>query len=155
VPALGLTIIDLAGQLQIRWNHQAESIRKSDAALLLIADEGVPPQAIGLDRPRLDAGSFLYVRRGGRVEVRLTVHEAGGPDVSEVATFLGQPPVSIPPAGAAAAKEEGEALERDAARKTEAARRKKLENTIEELRTQLKKAQQRKRLENQSPDSVK
>ena len=159
-PSLDLTTIDSAGQLLIRWNHQAPAIRNSIGALLLITDEGVSPQAVGLDEPHLQSGSFTYARQSGRVDVRLTVHQPGGVDVSEVATFLGKPPDSIPPMEDATARKKQDDLVQEAARlrtdlAKQAARNKKLERSIEDMRTQLKKVQQRKRMENQSPDSVK
>jgi len=159
-PSLDLTAIDSAGQLVIRWNHQSPVIRNSIGALLLITDEGVPPQAVGLDEPHLHSGSFTYARQSSRVDVRLTVHQSAGQDVSEVATFLGKPPESVPPMEDATARKKQddqiqEAAKWRAALAKQAAYNKKLERTIEEMRTQLKKEQQRKRMENQSPDSVK
>jgi proteasome lid subunit RPN8/RPN11 len=134
-PYIGLTTLDVNGQLQIRWDRDSPAVRDAQEASLVIED-GLIPQAILLDPAHLRTGSFTYGRQTERVDVALTVHGPANQMVKEVATYLGKLPVPAQP---------------DATKELRG-RTKKLEKTVEDLRQELHK---RKRLVNQSPDSAK
>jgi len=106
---LGLNAIDVAGQLQIRWNGGAPAIRNAVDALLVIVD-GPAPESIPLDAAHLVAGVFTYQRRTGKVDVTLSVRQPDGREVREATTFLG----SLPEAALSDAQRE--LLTREAAR---------------------------------------
>lgn len=138
---IGLTTLDNDGQLQIRWDRDSPAVRDAEQGSLVIED-GPVPRAILLDPAHLRTGTFTYGRQTERVDVALTVHGPTSQTVREVATYLG----NLPPADPAGGKQ------RDDATKELRGRTKKLEKTVEDLRKELR---QRKRMENQSPDSVK
>jgi hypothetical protein len=142
--AIGLTTLDTAGQLQIRWNRDSSAVQNAVQANLVIED-GPVPQAILLDPAHLRTGSFTYGRQTERVDVALTIHGAAGQTAREVSTYLGKLPGSKPPDDPTVVKQ------REDATKELRGRTKKLEKTVEDLRQELR---QRKRMENQSPDSV-
>jgi proteasome lid subunit RPN8/RPN11 len=145
-PYVALTTLDTDGQLQIRWDRDSPAVRNAAEANLVIED-GPVPQAILLDPAHLRTGSFTYGRQTGRVDVALTVRGKTGQSVREVATYLGKlPDRTLPMEDPAAGKQ------RAAEEKELRGRTKKLEKTVEDLRQELR---QRKRLQNQSPDSAK
>jgi proteasome lid subunit RPN8/RPN11 len=149
-PYIGLTTLDTDGQLQIRWDRDSPAVRNADEASLVIQDSGSLPQAVQLDAPHLRAGSFTYGRQSERVDVAFTLNGPAGPTVREVATFLGKlPDRKRSPDESAVPTQGGEATQ-DLQGRT-----KKLEKTVEDLRRELRNQQKRRRLENQSPDSVK
>jgi proteasome lid subunit RPN8/RPN11 len=132
---VGLTTLDTDGQLQIRWDRDSPAVRDAEQGSLVIED-GAVPQAILLDPPHLRTGAFTYGRQTERVDIALTVHGPAGQTVREVATYLGKLPARAQP---------------DATKELRG-RTKKLEKTVEDLRQELHK---RKRMSNQSPESVK
>jgi proteasome lid subunit RPN8/RPN11 len=148
-PYLGLNTLDTDGQLQIRWDRESPVVRNADEAILVI-ENGALPQAIQLDASHLRAGSFTYARQSERVDVALTVRGPDGQKIREVATFLGKLPARKPAPEDPAARQQRDDLTRELQGRTQ-----KLERTLEDLRTQLRNEQKRKRMENQSPDSVK
>ena len=88
------------------------------------------------------------------MDVRLIIHQPEGNRVEEVATFLGE----LPPAGKDSPTSEQQRAD-EAARlsrelEKQAARTRQLEKTVEDMRTQIQK-QQKQRMANQSPESVK
>ena len=145
-PYIGLTTMDTGGQLQIRWDRDSPAVRNAEEASLVIED-GPVPQAILLDPAHLRTGSFTYGRQTERVDVALTVRGPAGQTVREVGTYLGKVPDPTPPSDDPEAGKQ-----RDNETKELRGRTKKLEKTVEDLRQELR---QRKRLQNQSPDSAK
>ncbi len=93
---LGLNTIDLAGQLQIRWNREAPAVAEAVAAVLEIAENG-PPERAALDAIHLKTGVFTYARHSERVDVTLTLLRADGRKTAEATTFLGALPPGIAP----------------------------------------------------------
>ncbi|HLK65300.1 MAG TPA: hypothetical protein VKU19_17795 [Bryobacteraceae bacterium] len=144
--SIGLTILDVGGQLQIRWNRESPAVRSADEGSLVIEDGSALPQAVQLNSTHLRQGSFTYGRQSERVDVALTLHGPDSQTVREMATFLGKLPTAqslVPSVEDPTARKEANQLRN---------KNKKLEKTVDELRQELRK---RSRLANQSPDSVK
>ncbi len=87
---LGLNAIDLAGQLQIRWDRNSPAVRQAAEGLLVILD-GTAPHANELDAAHLQAGVFTYARRTERVDITLSARLPDGRVVREATSFLGKP----------------------------------------------------------------
>jgi hypothetical protein len=147
---VGLTTLDVGGQLQIRWDRNSPAVLNAEEASLVIEDGSNLPQAVQLDTTHLRLGSFTYGRQSERVDVALTLHGPGGQTTREVSTYLGKlpdvPRTQLDDPAASKARDDAKELR---------VRTKKLEKTVDDLRQQIKKEQKLKRLENQSPDSVK
>ena len=150
-PYIGLNTLDLAGQLQIRWDRDSPAVRRAEQGTLVI-DDGALQQAIQLDPAHLQAGSFTYGRQGERVDVALTVTGPDGQKVREVATYLGKLPGPQSPEDEEAGKDRNALVKELQSQK---ARTKKLEKSVDDMRLELRRQQKRKRLENQSPETVK
>ena len=101
--------------------------------------------AVELDASHLQAGSFTYSRQAERVDIALTLREPNGDQPNEVAIFFGRLPERAPEADGSL-RTQNEKLANDL--NAERARTRKLQDAV----TKLKKDQQLKRLENQSPD---
>ena len=149
-----LTATDVQGQLQIRWDRTAPGVLHGQKAVLEIND-GAAKSAVPLDRDRLRAGNFNYARRSERVDVRLTIDDGGGGRMQDYTIFLGKLPDRAP-ASDAWLKKQRDDLALEAARlKAELAaqseRTRKAERALEDLQKQVKREQQLRRLENQSP----
>ena len=84
---------DRSGQLQIRWDPNADPIRRAVGAKLYIVD-GSARLYVKLDAGRLRKGAVSYERRSDRVELRLTLAQPDGKSVEEQATFVGRHPSS-------------------------------------------------------------
>ena len=154
--SLGLTTTDAAGQLQIRWDRNAAGILSGTGALLMIVDGGGPPQARGLDAALLQSGAFTYARQSGQVDVTLTVHQPAGEDLQESAAFLGAaPPAPGRPEDPSVRKKQQELQQRavrlQADLNKQAARTRKLEKNLEDMRIEM----QKKRMDAQVPDQEK
>ena len=154
-PALGLNTIDREGQLQISWDRTSPSVQHASAALLEINEGGPKPTTIQLDDAHLQAGSFTYARSAEKVDVRLIVHQAKGPEVREVTSFLGKLP-EPKPAEDPRAQMQREEMARQAAKLKadltfQAAKTKKLEKDVQSMRDELRR-QQLRRLNNQVGD---
>lgn len=150
-PFIGLSTLDTDGQLQIRWDRNSPAVHDANGATLVIVD-GPSQQAILLDPAHLQLGSFTYGRQNERVDVTLTVRGSANQSTKEVATYLGKLPDRKAPEGAGTNKER-ESLVKEL--ETQRSRTKKLEKSVEDMRTELRKDAKRKRLGNQSPDTVK
>ena len=155
--ATGLQSVDLDGQLQIRWDRNSAAVQAAREGILTIQDGGTP-LAIELDKEHLQAGSFTYGRQGERVEIALVLHGADGKVTArEASTYLGKLPVRPAPVpdDPQVRKERDElakqadSLSKDL--KEQRARTQKLEKSLEDIKTEVKRDQKR-RLENQNPD---
>ncbi len=155
VPApvsVGLNAIDIAGQLQIRWDRGSPPIRGAESGVLVITD-GPATQAIELDPAHLQTGVFTYARQGARVDVNLSVRLPGGREAREATSFLGRLPAESVPAEDPRVRKQREDLAQQAAKlksdlNAQTARTRKLERSLEDVKTQLRQQQQR-RLQNQ------
>jgi hypothetical protein len=87
--SIQLRATDMNGQLLITWNQLAPLVLESERAVLHISD-GSDQADVDLDRDGVTKGSVTYVRRSGRVSLRLTVYRQGG-HVDEVLSFVGEP----------------------------------------------------------------
>jgi hypothetical protein len=146
-PTLGLNTIDREGQLQIGWDRSSPAVGHASDALLEITD-GPVPVAIQLDAAHLETGSFTYARTTEKVDVKLIVHRKDGPDVREIAGFLGKLP-DRPPAVDPETVKEAAKLKDDM--NAQAAKTKKLEKEVQSMREEMRQ-QQLRRLNNQLPD---
>ncbi len=144
-PYIGLTTSsDEVGQLVIRWDRESPAVRNAEGGTLLIEDSAVP-QSIDLDNVQVRGGSLTYGRQSERVDVVLMIRSHSGTTVREASTYIGKIP-SRPVEEIPKKADDAKDLR---------GRNKKLEKTVDDLRNQLQKEQYRKRLENQSPESVK
>lgn len=110
--SIQLQALDQSGRLQIRWDPNADAIRRAVGAKLYIVD-GSDRLYVKLDSARLRRGAVSYERRSDRVELRMALAEPDGKSVEEQATFLGThrsnpdeletsaPPVAAPAPSAA------------------------------------------------------
>jgi redox-regulated HSP33 family molecular chaperone len=108
------------------------------------------PQAIPLDRAHLQNGFFTYARQSERVDVKLILRQPEGHQFRDVTTFLGKlpaPKVAEPDRDQAAA----EAAKLKSDLESQAARTKKLEQDLKDMRNELR-VQQQRRLTNQLPE---
>jgi proteasome lid subunit RPN8/RPN11 len=142
--ALGVSALDHAGQLQIRWRR--ESVPQGVEGQLEIVD-GPDPRVIPLDAAHLQAGVFTYERESEKVDVTLVVRQPDGRQIREATSFLGGPPPYRPG--------EREELTRKAAGlqsdlNAQEKRARSLEKSLKDARARLKREQQR-RLVNQDP----
>ena len=140
-PALGLHAIDTDGQLWILWDRAAPAVRRATSATLVIR-EGSASHSIDLDATQLQAGSFTYGRQEERVDIALTLDAPGAEHPREVTTYLGRLPAHPPPQPDGALQRQNQKLADDL--NAERARSRQLEDS-------LKREQQRKRLERESP----
>jgi len=150
---VGLVVNDDAGQLQIRWDNAAEAVRNARLATLDIND-GNNKTVVPMDGVRLSAGAFAYARQSETVDVRLTIQDAAGNSIHEAASFFGAMPEKR--AEDPAVVRQRDELAREAVRlkaelEAQSERTRKLERSMEEMRQQLKRDEQRRRLENQNP----
>ena len=94
---IGLNTVDVAGQLQIRWNSNAGAVRSATGASLEIGDGDSPRNEIRVEAGQLASGVFTYQRRNERVDVTLALDEPGGTEVRQGTSFVGsKPPVAGP-----------------------------------------------------------
>ncbi len=153
--SIGLNAIDSDGQLQIQWDGSSPTVRQATNAILQI-DDGPVRQEVQLDARHLSAGTFTYGRQGGRVDLKLAIHLPGGQQAHGTASFLGKLPERKPPPEDPEIRKQRDDLAQEAAKlksdlAAEMARTRKLAKSLDEVKKILED-QQRKRLENQSPD---
>ena len=153
--SIGLTTIDSDGQLQIRWDRDSLAARQGADAILEI-DDGPVPRDIQLDALELRTGTFTYGRRGEQVDVKLTIHLGNGQQMRGATSFLGKLPERKPPPEDPEIRKQRDALAEEAAKlrsdlAAEAARTRKLEQSLNQVK-KVVQDQQRKRLDNQSPE---
>ena len=138
-PAVALAVWDDNGQLKIQWDRNAPAVRNAREATLEVSDGSAAPQSVRLDNAHLASGGFTYARQTERVDVTLIVAEPNGRIVKEQTSFLGR----LPAQGSA-----GEARDTDAQRaeklqkdlNVEAAKTRKLEKDLKDMREQLEKS---------------
>jgi hypothetical protein len=158
--AVALNTIDQGGQLQIRWNGAAPDASRATGGSLLILD-GSRPFEIQLDPAHIQSGAFTYARQSGHVDVTLVLAQLGGREVRLATLFTGAPPAgsATQTSDPAVDQERGALAAENARLKSELARQvereRELEQALGELRKVVQRDQQRKRLANQSPDTVK
>ena len=154
-PPLGLNTIDREGQLQISWDRTSPSVQHARDALLEINEGGRKPTVIQLDGAHLQTGSFTYARTAEKVDVKLIVHQANGPDFREVTSFLGKLPERKPAEDPQAQRQREEMARQEAKLKADltfqAERTKKLEKDVKSMRDEMRR-QQLRRLNNQVGD---
>jgi hypothetical protein len=95
-PTFAFRASDTSGEMKIEWDKNAEPIRNAARGTLEIND-GDSPLLVALDTQRLRKGSFIYPRKSGDIELRMTVYPASGLPLQEFAKFVG-PRVTRPPA---------------------------------------------------------
>jgi proteasome lid subunit RPN8/RPN11 len=154
-PALGLNTIDREGQLQIGWDRTSPAVQRASDALLEISD-GPLPVAIQLDAAHLETGSFTYARTTEKVDVKLIVHRKDGPDLREIASFLGKLPNRQPAEDPQAQRKQRDETAKQAAKlkadmNAQAAKTRKLEKEVQSMREEMRQ-QQLRRLNNQAPE---
>lgn len=147
---LGLNAIDLAGQLQIRWDRNSPAVRQAAEGLLVILD-GNAPHANELDAAHLQAGVFTYARRTERVDITLSARLPDGRLVREATSFLGRPPDPASAAGNAELRKTQEDFAKQAAKlksdlKAQTERTRTLEKSMAAVQKQLKDQQSRRML---------
>lgn len=150
--AIGLSVIDTDGQLQVHWDRLSSPVRTGSHAVLEVVDSGAAPQALTLDEAHLESGIFTYARQGERVDVALAIDQPNGKRVRESTTFLGRLPDK--PEDASVFKRQRDDLARQNTQlqadiRTAAERARKAEKALADLQTEIKQ-QQRRRLQNQS-----
>ena len=153
--SIGLSAIDSDGQLQIRWDRDSLAVRQGADAILEI-DDGPVPRDIQLDPLQLQTGTFTYGRQGEQVDVKLSIHLPNGQQSRGATSFLGKLPERKPPSEDPEIRKQRDALAEEAAKLksdlvAEAARTRKLERSLDQVKKTLQQ-QQRKRMDNQSPE---
>lgn len=149
--ALGLSVLDNDGQLQVHWDRNSAVVHTGSHAVLEIVDSGSTPRVLLLDEAHLESGTFTYAREGERVDVALSVEGPDGKHVRESTTFLGKLPLKAE--DATSLRRERDDLARQRAQvaadlKTALERNRKLERSLSDAQSQLNQ-QRRRRLENQ------
>ncbi|HYP05549.1 MAG TPA: Mov34/MPN/PAD-1 family protein [Bryobacteraceae bacterium] len=92
---LGLTLSNTADQLTVRWDRNAELIQSSVGGELIITD-GPQTTRIPLAIDSLTGGTLAYMRRSGKVEVRLRARSRDNELHEDVAHFVGPEPQPRP-----------------------------------------------------------
>jgi JAB1/Mov34/MPN/PAD-1 ubiquitin protease len=142
---IALVVNEHDGQLQIQWNHASRSIATAASAWIEIADgtDAHAKRTIDLSPKDLAAGSFVYARKTGDVQVRMVVVTASDGQIEEGSRFLGNPPpVAADPAEAHVNQVQQEALQDEITRLRErntqqTERIQRLERTLTILRSRL------------------
>jgi proteasome lid subunit RPN8/RPN11 len=147
---LGLNAIDLAGQLQVRWDRNSPAVREADEGMIEILD-GATPHATALDAAHLQAGVFTYARQTERVDVTLSARLPDGRMVREATSFLGRSPDGEPAAENPDVRKAREDFARQTAKlksdlRAQTARTRTLEKSVEEVQKQLRDQQARRML---------
>ena len=88
-----LEALDRSGQLQLRWDRSARSVRAAIRAKLEITD-GPARLATDLEAAQLQRGSFYYARQTERVDIHLTVIGQNGRSTDEYSSFFTRQPAS-------------------------------------------------------------
>jgi hypothetical protein len=94
-----LHVYDAGETVQIEWDQNAAPIRNAHIGVIDIKDGG-ETKRYSLADEELHAGKLPYQRRGGDLELRMTVYPVGSTAVQEFAHFLDPGPVAPVPAAA-------------------------------------------------------
>jgi proteasome lid subunit RPN8/RPN11 len=138
---VGLSVVEREGQLQIEWNHTANSVTAASGGSLEIVD-GADTRIVALTPPDLARGKFTYARNTGDIDVRMTVVDAKGTKLQEASRFLGRPPAGAQAGELDALKQRRDQLEGEVNRlrgqnAQQNARIQQLERTLRILQTRL------------------
>ena len=90
---IALTITGNQGPLQIGWDPKSAAVERAESAVLEITDGGQATE-VPLDPRHLQAGAFTYLRRGDRVDAKLTIVGPGGQHAQATASFFGALPAA-------------------------------------------------------------
>lgn len=118
-------VFDAGETVQIEWDQNAAPIRKAHLGVIDVKDSG-ETKRYPLADDELHSGKMSYLRRGGDLELRMTVYPVGLNPVQEFAHFLDPGPATPP---AAPAEVEQLRQERD-----------RLETEVKQLKEDLRKA---------------
>ena len=91
---ISLRVYDAGETVEIEWNQAAEPIRAAHVAVIDIRDSG-ETKRYSLSDEELHQGKMSYLRRGGDLELKMTVYPVGSTPVQEFAHFL--EPGALPP----------------------------------------------------------
>jgi hypothetical protein len=91
---LSLRALDVGGQLQIDWTCSPRILPESDGGAIEIED-GEHKVVSVLSPEQLRSGSLTYMRTTGNVLTRLTVRGKNRTTLTQMARFLGSPPVLV------------------------------------------------------------
>ena len=119
-----LHVYDAGETVQIEWNQNSAPIRDAHIGVIDIKDGG-ETKRYSLADDELRAGKMSYLRRGGDLELRMTVYPVGSTAVQEFAHFLDPGPATPP-----AAPPEVEQLRKE---------RDQLESEVNQLKDDLRK----------------
>jgi proteasome lid subunit RPN8/RPN11 len=153
---LSLGAADDNGQLTIHWDRHAPAVRNAVEATLEITDGRAAAKPVSLDPAHLASGAFIYAREAERVDVALTAREPNGQMVKEQTSFLGKLPAqkaaAADPKTQEARDAEGERadkLQRDL--DFQAARMRKMEKDLKDMRVQLQEEQMKRLIQLADP----
>jgi proteasome lid subunit RPN8/RPN11 len=138
---VGLSVVERDGQLQIEWNHTANSVTAASGGSLEIVD-GADTRIVALTPQDLARGKFTYARNTGDIDVRMTVVDGKGTKLQEASRFLGRPPVGAQAGELDALKQRRDQLEAEVNRlrgqnAQQTQRIQQLERTLRILQTRL------------------
>jgi len=119
-------VFDAGETVQIEWDRNSAPIRNAHLGVIDVKDSG-ETKRYPLADDELHSGKMSYSRRGGDLELRMTVYPVGSTAVQEFAHFL-DPGLVTPPAPPA----EVEQLRKE---------RDRLETEVKQLKEDLRKAQ--------------
>ena len=94
--SFSLRVYDAGEMVQIEWNQGAAPIRNAHLGVIDIQDSG-ETKRYSLADDELHQGKMSYLRRGGDLELRMTVYPAGSTPVHEFVHFVqGSAPADPP-----------------------------------------------------------
>jgi hypothetical protein len=128
-----LRVYDAGETVQVEWDQNAVSVQKAHLGVIDIKDAG-ETKRYPLADDELHSGKMSYLRRGGDLELRMTVYPVGLPAVQEYAHFLDPGPVVPPPAPAVPSEVEQLRKERD-----------RLQTEVQQLKRDLRKERSARR----------
>jgi hypothetical protein len=133
-----LHVYDSGETVQIEWDQNAVPIRNSHIGVIDIKDGG-ETKRYSLADEELRAGKMSYVRRGGDLELRMTVYPVGSAAVQEFAHFL-DPGLAAPASNPAPVPASASTSEIDQLRQE----RDRLNTQVKQLKEDLRKERSRR-----------